>query len=39
MFGSQGRKLRRVEILTLGPDWIYLSDEFFHRVLLTYPTE
>ena len=30
MFGSQGRKLRRVVILILRPNWIYIYsfDEF-----------
>ena len=27
MFGSQGRKLLRVEIIILHPNWIYLFDE------------
>ena len=42
MFGSQGRKLRRVVILILRPNWIYIYiyiyiysfDEFFFSVSL-----
>ena len=36
MFGSQGRKLRRVEILILRLNWIYLSDEFFSLILRAF---
>ena len=39
MFGSQGRKLRRVVILILRPNWIYIyivSMNFFSVSLILY---